>query len=290
MPLITLQNVDFSVGGPLLLEKAELSIEPGERIALIGRNGAGKSTLLKLLAGLRKPASGSVQLLGEPLAQLPRRRVAQALALVEQQADTLDAISVFDAVALGRTPWLSALAPFSRQDCAIVEQALADLDALHLRTRLWGSLSGGERQRVHIARALAQRPQVLLLDEPTNHLDIQHQLSLLQQVQALPVTTLVALHDLNQALTCDRLAVLDKGCLVALGKPLDVLTPERLLSTFGVHAQAVSHVHQALILPRLLLMMIGSPLLRWHNDPVQCQPLLIFFLLPSAPTSVNSNS
>ena len=51
MPLITLQNVDFSVGGPLLLEKAELSIEPGERIALIGRNGAGKSTLLKLLSG-----------------------------------------------------------------------------------------------------------------------------------------------------------------------------------------------------------------------------------------------
>lgn len=76
----------------------------------------------------------------------------------------------------------------------------------------------------------------MLLDEPTNHLDIQHQLSLLQQVQALPVTTLVALHDLNQALTCDRLAVLDKGRLVALGKPAEVLTPERLLSTFGVHA------------------------------------------------------
>ncbi|PYG97296.1 histidinol phosphatase, partial [Arthrobacter stackebrandtii] len=146
-------------------------------------------------------------------------------------------IRVFDAVALGRTPWLSALAPFSREDRTIVEQALADLDALHLRARLWGSLSGGERQRVHIARALAQRPQVLLLDEPTNHLDIQHQLSLLQQVQALPVTTLVALHDLNQALTCDRVAVLDKGRLVALGKPFEVLTPERLLCTFGVHAR-----------------------------------------------------
>jgi iron complex transport system ATP-binding protein len=129
-----------------------------------------------------------------------------------------------------------ALSPWSAADDAIVDQALQAVGMAHLAQRLWHSLSGGERQRVHIARALAQRPQVLLLDEPTNHLDIQHQLSLLQQVQALPVTTLVALHDLNQALTCDRVAVLDQGRLVALGKPEAVLTPERLLSTFGVHA------------------------------------------------------
>ena len=233
---LSCQNLGLQLAGNNVLSNIELSVCAGETLGIVGPNGSGKSSLLKVLAGLRKPGNGSVQLLGEPLAGLPRRRVAQALALVEQQADTLDAISVFDAVALGRTPWLSALAPFSREDRAIVEQALADLDALHLRARLWGSLSGGERQRVHIARALAQRPQVLLLDEPTNHLDIQHQLSLLQQVQALPVTTLVALHDLNQALTCDRVAVLDKGHLVALGKPLEVLTPERLLNTFGVQA------------------------------------------------------
>ncbi|MFJ4434129.1 ABC transporter ATP-binding protein [Pseudomonas sp. NPDC089395] len=229
------QGLSFQLAGNLVLRDIDLSVVPGETLGIVGPNGSGKSSLLKLLAGLRTPHSGSVHLLGEPIARLPRRRIAQALALVEQQADTLDAIRVFDAVALGRTPWLSALATFSREDRAIVEQALADLDATHLRTRLWGSLSGGERQRVHIARALAQQPQVLLLDEPTNHLDIQHQLSLLHRVQALPVTTLVALHDLNQALTCDRVAVLDQGRLVALGRPLDVLTPERLLSTFGVH-------------------------------------------------------
>lgn len=230
------QGLSLQLSGNPVLRDINLTVAAGETLGIVGPNGSGKSSLLKLLAGLRTPYSGSVQLLGEPLARLPRRRIAQALALVEQQADTLDAISVFDAVALGRTPWLSALAPFSQEDRVVVEQALADLDASHLRTRIWSSLSGGERQRVHIARALAQRPQVLLLDEPTNHLDIQHQLSLLQQVQALPVTTLVALHDLNQALTCDRVAVLEHGRLVALGKPLEVLTPERLLSTFGVHA------------------------------------------------------
>ncbi len=230
------QGLSLRLGEREVLQGIDLAVRPGETLGIVGPNGSGKSTLLKLLAGLRTPTTGKVHLLGEPLAKLPRRRIAQQLALVEQQADTQDAISVFEAVALGRTPWLSALAPFGKADRAIVEQALADVDASHLSQRIWRELSGGERQRVHIARALAQRPQLLLLDEPTNHLDIQHQLSLLQQVQALPVTTLVALHDLNQALTCDRLAVLDQGRLVALGKPEAVLTPERLLSTFGVHA------------------------------------------------------
>lgn len=244
-------GLGLSVRGHPLLHGIDLQLLAGETLGVVGPNGSGKSTLLKLLAGLRTPSEGRVQLLGEPLADLPRRRVAQTLALVEQQADTHDAISVFEAVALGRTPWLSALAPFGETDRAIVERALRDVDAVHLQRRVWGSLSGGERQRVHIARALAQRPQVLLLDEPTNHLDIQHQLSLLHCVQALPISTVVALHDLNQALTCDRLAVLDKGRLVALGAPFDVLTPARLLSTFGVHAHYLTDPYDGARILRL---------------------------------------
>ena len=135
MAPLSCQNLGLQLAGNTVLSDIELSVVAGETLGIVGPNGSGKSSLLKVLAGLRKPGSGSVQLQGEPLARLPRRRVAQALALVEQQADTLDAISVFDAVALGRTPWLSALAPFSREDHAIVEQALADLDALHLSAR-----------------------------------------------------------------------------------------------------------------------------------------------------------
>src|SRR3546814_11660708 len=100
--------------------------------------------------------------------------------------------------------------------------------------RHWHTLSGGERQRVHIARALAQEPQVLLLDEPTNHLDIHHQLPILSLVAALPVTSVVALHDLNQALECDRLAVMERGRLACLGTPEKVLTEQRLRETFAV--------------------------------------------------------
>ncbi|UHC81424.1 ABC transporter ATP-binding protein [Pseudomonas sp. NIBR-H-19] len=230
------RGLGFDISDARLLHEIDLDIRRGETLGLVGPNGSGKSTLLKLLCGVRAPSRGDIHLHGQRLKTLSRRTVAQTLAVVEQQADTLDAISVFDAVALGRTPWLSALSPWSAEDDGIVDQALRDVDAAHLRNRSWRSLSGGERQRVHIARALAQRPQILLLDEPTNHLDIQHQLSILHGVQALPVTTVIALHDLNQALTCDRLAVLEKGRLVALGKPLEVLTAQRLLETFGVHA------------------------------------------------------
>ncbi|WLG60261.1 ABC transporter ATP-binding protein [Pseudomonas sp. FP1762] len=234
--VLSCADVGFKVRGAELLNGVSLDVQRGETLGIVGPNGSGKSTLLKLLAGLREPSVGHVQLDGRTLGKMSRRTIAQTLAVVEQQADTDDGIRVFDAVALGRTPWLSALQPWSPADDAIVEQALVDVDAVHLRNRLWRSLSGGERQRVHIARALAQRPQILLLDEPANHLDIQHQLSILHVVRALPVTTLIALHDLNQALKCDRLAVLERGRLVALGEPLHVLTPERLQTTFGVRA------------------------------------------------------
>ena len=234
--MLSCNALSYKVRETALLHNIDLSVKRGETLGIVGPNGSGKSTLLKLLANLRPPSCGEVVLDGRRLRSMTQRTIAQTLAVVEQQADTHDAISVFDAVALGRTPWLSALRPWSRNDDAIVEQALCDVDATHLRKRSWRSLSGGERQRVHIARALAQRPQILLLDEPTNHLDIQHQLAILKTVQALPVTTLIALHDLNQALSCDRLAVLERGHLVALGKPLEVLTPQRLQSTFGVQA------------------------------------------------------
>ncbi|TWE07123.1 iron complex transport system ATP-binding protein [Pseudomonas sp. AG1028] len=230
-------DLGWSVKGRAIVAGVDLEIRQGETLGLIGPNGSGKSTLLKLLSGIRTPGSGQVHLNGKPLASLSRRDVARQLAFVEQQADTSDAVTVRDAVELGRTPWLSALQPWSASDERIVMQALADVDMAHMHEHAWSTLSGGERQRVHIARALAQQPQILLLDEPTNHLDIQHQLSILNLVRALPVTTLIALHDLNQALECDRLGVMERGRLVALGEPDEVLTTERLRDTFGVRAR-----------------------------------------------------
>ncbi|WP_285426118.1 ABC transporter ATP-binding protein [Pseudomonas sp. efr-133-TYG-103a] len=227
-------DLSYTINGAPLLSHVSLCIRKGENLGIVGPNGSGKSTLIRLLAGLQTPTAGSVWLNGERLTSLTRRDIAQRLAVVEQHAQTSDSINVLQAVELGRTPWLSALSPWREVDSQIVAQAIASVSLDHLTQRAWQTLSGGEQQRVHIARALAQRPRVLLLDEPTNHLDIQQQLSILKLVHTLPVTTVIALHDLNQALACDRLAVMDKGRLIAVGAPFEVLTPERLRETFGV--------------------------------------------------------
>ncbi|GGK08230.1 ATP-binding cassette domain-containing protein [Luteimonas terricola] len=184
MPLITLNAVDYSVGGPLLLERVDLAIESGERIALIGRNGAGKSTLLRLLAGELKPDDGEV-----------RREGGVRVARLEQEVPAGASGSVFDVVAEGLGALGAALAAYHH----LIHQDEVDIDALsraqaeieagggwaidqrvtEVLERLdldgdadFSRLSGGMKRRVLLARALAGAPDLLLLDEPTNHLDI----------------------------------------------------------------------------------------------------------------------
>jgi iron complex transport system ATP-binding protein len=230
-------RVSRHVDGRLVLDGVVLAPEPGSTVGLLGPNGSGKSTLLRLLAGLLTPTAGVVTLDGAPLAGLPRREIARRLAVVEQQADTQIELTVLDVVRLGRVPHRRAWTPASAQDERAVHAALESTGLTDRAGQPWHTLSGGERQRVQIARALAQEPRELLLDEPTNHLDIHHQLDLLALVTALPVTTVVALHDLNlAAMYCDQVVVLHTGRVVAAGAPGEVLTERLIADVYGVRA------------------------------------------------------
>jgi iron complex transport system ATP-binding protein len=238
--ILKAKDLGWRVRSATIVEAVSLDVREGETLGLIGPNGSGKSTLLKLLAGILPPSSGTVVLKGQPMARMSRRQAGQILAFVEQQSDTFERLTVRDAAELGRTAWLSALQPWSAKDELIVAEALWQVDMAGMEKRSWHTLSGGEKQRVHIARALAQQPEILLLDEPTNHLDIQHQLSILGLVKALPVTSVIALHDLNQAMTCDRVGVMSRGHLVATGAPADVLTLDLIREVFGVAARFIT--------------------------------------------------
>ncbi len=231
------RNASWSVGGRQVVRDVNLEVTPGTTLGLLGPNGSGKSSLLRLLAGVRKPASGHVLLDGADLHGVRRRDVARRIAVVEQHAQTELDLTVSDVVKLGRIPHRSTWSTEGSADRAAVAEALARVELTDLADRSWHTLSGGERQRVHIGRALAQAPQELLLDEPTNHLDVHHQLDLLSLVRRLPVTSVIALHDLNlAAMFCDQLVVLAGGAVVATGTPAEVLTPDLIAEVYRVRA------------------------------------------------------
>lgn len=235
--MLEAHNLSYRIKGRHIFQDVALSLSKNETLGLIGPNGSGKSTLLRGLTGLLRPDHGSVRLEGIALHDLSRRDIARRLAFVAQSQEASERMNVHDAVSLGRTPWLSALSPWSRKDEDAVQKALAAVGLGGFDRREWDSLSGGERQRAHIARALAQEPSLLVLDEPANHLDIHHQLSVLDLIDSLPITTIMAVHDLNHALRCDRVICLQGGRIVASGAPAAVLQPELLRSVFKVDAQ-----------------------------------------------------
>ncbi|MDE2082278.1 MAG: ATP-binding cassette domain-containing protein, partial [Burkholderiales bacterium] len=179
MALLTLADAHLAYGHVPLLDGTALAIEPGERLALIGRNGAGKSSLLKILAGLERPDDGTLQL------QTGLSRV-----YVAQEPLFEPGVSVFDAVSVGVAEARALRERFERHDPADDLDALMTrlealggwtweqrVDEVLQRLRLDGgasvdALSGGTRKRVALGQALAAQPELLLLDEPTNHLDI----------------------------------------------------------------------------------------------------------------------
>ncbi|MCA1004744.1 ABC transporter ATP-binding protein [Rhodococcus hoagii] len=234
---LSARDVGWSRGGNLVLDGVTVVAEPGETIGLLGPNGSGKSSLLRLLAGIATPDAGRVTLDDADIRAVRRRHVARRVAMVDQHAHTDVDVTVLDVVRLGRIPHRGVFGSDPASDDAAIEKALAGTGMLGKRRRAWHTLSGGERQRAQIARALAQEPEHLLLDEPTNHLDIQHQLEILELVAGLPMTSYIALHDLNLAgMYCDRLVVLQAGRIVAAGRPVDVLTEDLVSDVYNVHA------------------------------------------------------
>ncbi|EPE7491064.1 ABC transporter ATP-binding protein [Cronobacter universalis] len=235
---IRAENISWSAGKKRIVNNVSLSVPTGQTLGLLGPNGSGKSSLLRILAGLRRPDAGRVLLDEGDIARLSRKKLAQRVAFVEQHAMTDANIRVRDVVKLGRIPHHSPLSSWTYQDDEIVRQALERVDMFDRRDDGWQHLSGGERQRVHIARALAQSPGEILLDEPTNHLDIHHQMHLMRLISELPVTSIVALHDLNHAaMFCDALIVMQGGQVVASGTPDEVLTEAMLREVFKVDAR-----------------------------------------------------
>ena len=223
------------------LNGVSFALLPGTLAALVGPNGSGKSTLLQAAAGLL-PADGDVEFEGRALPRISVIDRARRLAWVPQEASFQFAFSVREVVAQGRYMWAD--------DGSGVDDALTAFDLRDLADRPVTRLSGGERQRVSLARAVATGARLQLWDEPVAQLDVRHALEVMALARRFAnggAALLVSLHDLRMTHSFDRVLLLQRGRLVADGRPEEVLTPAAILEVFGV--RALSDVSLRLELP-----------------------------------------
>jgi iron complex transport system ATP-binding protein len=240
MPAIEAEGLTFAFrpGAPVL-QGVRLGVNAGELFGIIGPNGSGKTTLVRILSRALFPQAGWVRLFGKPLAGYERRELARTLAVAPQESSIAFPFSALEIVLMGRAPYLGRFAFEGAQDLAAARNALELTDAAGFAERRLYELSGGEKQRVVLARALAQEPRLLFLDEPTTFLDLKHQAAIYRLAGRLcrdqGLTVIAVTHDLNLAAqSCDRLLLLSRGRVAAVGAPEDVLTAGRLEEVFEV--------------------------------------------------------
>jgi iron complex transport system ATP-binding protein len=240
--MIDVQHINCSYGKKVILGDLSFIIADGTFTAILGANGCGKTTLLRCIAGLLSPQQGTVNIDGKAIGTFNARQRAQKIALVQQHPQTDIEFSAFETVLMGRNPYQRHLQNESQEDWNIVEQAMKKTNTWHLRLSLPSQMSGGELQRVMIARALAQQTPYLLLDEPTSNLDIAHQFEIMELLSDINrkenKTILIVVHDLNLALRyCPETLLLNDHSLLFQGSTSEALTPEKIKTAFGVHAE-----------------------------------------------------
>lgn len=243
------ENLHAAYGEKQILNGLNLTLPGGKITALLGPNGCGKSTLLKCFSRLLTPTTGKIWLDEQPLTTLSSRQLARHLALLPQQHQVPEGITVRELVGYGRSPWLPLWGRLSERDRRLVSDALEQTGMASFSEQPLSALSGGQRQRAFLALILAQDTPLVLLDEPTTWLDINHQIELMKlmrQLQQAGKTVVTVLHDLNQASRyCDHLVVLNSGKVQAQGSPGLVMTPAMLRDVFSldaeVHPDPISH-------------------------------------------------
>jgi len=238
-PILAAEAVTVAFGDRTIVADASLSLDAGERIALVGPNGAGKSTLLRVLTGVLEPKSGGVTLAGDPIRGLDRKAVSRAIAVVPELVQLPFALTVREIVGLGRLPHDPPLDGSRESDRVAVEDAIERVGVGHLADRDARRLSLGERQLVFVAIALAQASPILVLDEPTAHLDIRHQVEVMELLVDLNErdgrTIIAVLHDLALAANFfPRVTLMSAGRIVADGPPDSTLDAGHIRGVFGV--------------------------------------------------------
>ncbi len=233
--MTAIEAVGLGIGfrDEIVVEDIDLTLPAGGSLALVGTNGSGKSTLIRTLVDLIPVVTGSLSVLGGAPGQSPTR-----LAYLAQfhASGYILPIRAVDVVRMARFASLGLTGRPSAEDHELVDWAMERMDITELRNEPMRNLSGGPRQRVYLAQVLAHRADLVVLDEPTAGLDAGGQeryLSAFADELKRGAALVTATHDIAEAIEYDQVLLLARR-VVALGPGVEVLTPDRLMETFGI--------------------------------------------------------
>ena len=246
---VVLEEVGVERGRVRILERISARVSTGELVGIVGPNGAGKTTLLRLLNGLIRASSGRVNVLGSTIETMrggSLARLRRHIGYVPQLTDAAGSVPIRarEVVEIGRSGVRGLMRRLSQADRGIAMEWMERLGIAHLSERLYEELSGGEQRKAHLARALAQGPEILLLDEPTSNLDPRWQEELSTIIEGiwreLGLTVFFVTHEIHLLPpSTSRVMLLSAGRMHGDGNPAKILKPERLTEVFGVPVEVI---------------------------------------------------
>jgi iron complex transport system ATP-binding protein len=217
-------------GVKILHSDINVKLEAGEFACLLGPNGSGKSTLLRTLCGFLPPLNGEVAIGGRPVGTINNREMSLLISVVLTERVVVSNMTVFDLVALGRTPYTGFFGRLKGDDVKVVNDSIKAVGLNGFKERLITNMSDGERQKAMIAKALVQETPLIILDEPTVFLDLPSRIEIMHLLRKLAHERnkgiLLSTHDLDLALQ-----MADKVWLLAEGREMETGTPEDLVLT-----------------------------------------------------------